>query len=113
MPRSLDSIERELLSSEKFRSWRWTILLATLANTEAREAPKDPKPFEEDHFSPQELAEKWGVSSETIRQLFKAEPGVLRLPSRKATTGTRSYVSLKIPQSIAARVHKRLTAVPQ
>ncbi len=37
------------------------------------------------HFSPAELAEAWGLSLETIRKLFRNEPGVLKIgrsPSR-------------------------------
>jgi len=31
------------------------------------------------HFTPLELAEAWGVSTETIRQIFREEPGVLKI----------------------------------
>jgi hypothetical protein len=65
----------------------------------------------EHHFSPTELAKYWDVSPETIRIIFRNEPGVLRIPSRRAGK-QRAYVTLKIPQSVAERVHRRLSAVP-
>ena len=49
--------------------------------------------------------------AETIRLTFREEPGVLRL--RQPTRGKRSYVLLRIPHSVAERVHRRLSAVPQ
>jgi hypothetical protein len=64
----------------------------------------------EKHFTPQELAEAWGVSAETIRMTFREEPGVLRL--QQPTKGKRQYVLLRIPHSVAERVHRRLSAVP-
>jgi hypothetical protein len=55
----------------------------------------------EKHYRPDELAELWGFSPKTIRALFGEEPGVIRM-------GTAKYVSLRIPASVAARVHERL-----
>jgi hypothetical protein len=66
----------------------------------------------ERHYTPSELAKSWGLSSEKVRQLFRNEPGVLRLTSTE-DTGARSYVSLRIPESVAVRVHARLTALPK
>jgi hypothetical protein len=66
---------------------------------------------DEKHFTPNDLAEAWGVSPETIRLTFRNEPGVLRL--QQPTKGKRAYVLLGIPSSVAERVHKRLSAVPQ
>jgi hypothetical protein len=36
---------------------------------------------DEKHFSPDDLAKPWGVSAQTIRNVFKDEPDVLRLGS--------------------------------
>jgi hypothetical protein len=66
---------------------------------------------DEKHFSPCDLAKAWGVSAETIRLTFREEPGVLRL--QQPTKGKRSYVLLRIPHSVAERVHRSLSAVPQ
>jgi hypothetical protein len=35
----------------------------------------------EKHYTPAELAKVWGVDAETIRNLFRNEPGVLKLGS--------------------------------
>jgi hypothetical protein len=63
----------------------------------------------ERHYTPAELGELWGLSSDTIRRLFEDEPGVLmmgeRHPPRK-----RRYLTLRIPSSVAARVHRRMSA---
>jgi hypothetical protein len=67
---------------------------------------------DEKHFSPADLAKAWGVSAETVRQIFREEPGVLRLGAG-GNNNARSYVSLRIPQSVAVRVHARLSAIPQ
>jgi hypothetical protein len=62
----------------------------------------------ERHFSPAELAELWSLSEDTIRRMFENESGVLifenssRNPARRRRT-------LRIPQSVAERVHCRLS----
>jgi hypothetical protein len=62
----------------------------------------------ERHYSPSELAELWGLSSDTIRRLFEDEPGVVTIGERNPRR-KRRYVTLRIPQSVAARVHRRLS----
>ncbi len=65
----------------------------------------------EKHFTPAELAELWGLSSQKIRQLFEREPGVLRIgePSRRVgRTLKRAYHTIRIPETVAIRVHQRL-----
>jgi hypothetical protein len=65
---------------------------------------------DEKHFTPAELAKAWGLSAETVRQIFRAEPGVLRI-GNASNNDARDYVTL--PQSVAVRVHTRLSAIPQ
>lgn len=65
--------------------------------------------FDEKHFSPAELAKAWGVSVELIRSLFRTEPGVLKLGSN-GTRHRRGYITLRIPENVAQRVHRRLSA---
>jgi hypothetical protein len=52
------------------------------------------------HYTPAQLAEAWGLSPETIRELFRNEPGVLKIgkpPSRfKLTAG----IKLKSPEHL-------------
>jgi hypothetical protein len=61
------------------------------------------------HYSPVELAEAWGVSVQTIRDLFKSEAGVLKI-GKSGTKYRRPYFTLRIPEEIAQRVHRRLSA---
>jgi hypothetical protein len=63
----------------------------------------------EQHFTPQQLAELWGVSAETIREIFRDEPGVLKIGSTGARY-KRGYQTLRIPLSVAERVHTRQSA---
>jgi hypothetical protein len=61
----------------------------------------------ERHYAPYEVAALWHLDVETIRRLFQDESGVvvLQAPARK---GTRPYKTIRIPQSVLERVHKRL-----
>ena len=65
------------------------------------------------HFTPKEVAKLWHRDEDTIRRLFRNEPGVLRLESPNRRKGTRRYVSLSIPESVVARVHQRLEVQEQ
>ena|SRR5258708_1939706 len=61
----------------------------------------------ERHCSVGELSKLWGFSENTIRRLFKKEPGVLRIV-HEGNMQKRRYTSLRIPERIAQRVHRRL-----
>lgn len=61
----------------------------------------------ERHFKPEELAEQWGYSVDSIRRLFANEPGVVRLSRHRP--GKRAYCSLRVPAAVAARVHAKLS----
>jgi len=60
-------------------------------------------------YTTADLAEEWNLSTDTIRKLFEAEPGVLKIgdsnPKHK-----RRYVTLRIPKAVAERVHRRLSS---
>jgi hypothetical protein len=113
-----DEIREELLRSKKFLQWR------TSVKRKSKPAYGRGQDFnyagekytnlvvDEKHFTPTELAKAWGVSAETVRQIFRDEPDVLRVGSN-GSTNTRKYVLLRIPESVAVRVHRRLSAVPK
>lgn len=61
------------------------------------------------HFTVQQVAVMWGLSDETIRQLFADEPGVLKLGHTRSTLARRRKVQLSIPLSVLQRVHRRLS----
>lgn len=62
----------------------------------------------ERHFSTEELGKLWNVSGDTIRRLFEREPGVLVI-ERARSRDARRYRTLRIPESVAERVHRRLS----
>jgi len=61
----------------------------------------------ERHYTVAELATSRNLSPDTIRDLFRDEPGVLKIT--KPRRGTRGYVVLRIPESVAIRVFDRQT----
>ena len=63
----------------------------------------------EPHFPPIQLAKLWGLSAELVRDLFLDEAGVLKI-DRPERMNKRGYCSLRIPHSVADRVHRRLEA---
>jgi hypothetical protein len=105
-PTSKHSNPADLLRvSEKFLNWK------------PEEEPEKPLSVDdigqshimaEKHYAPQELTDMWGVSVQTIREIFKDEDGVLKLGS-DGTRNRRAYKTLRIPESVAERVHTRLS----
>jgi len=60
-----------------------------------------PAPHGERHYSVSEVAALWSLSRDSVRRIFRREPGVLVIGDR--------YVTLRIPESVLERVHRRLT----
>lgn len=69
--------------------------------------PPSRTPAFEKHFSVQELAALWNLSEMTIRRMFAGEPGVVAW-GRNETRSKRAYKTLRIPESVAQRVYRRL-----
>jgi hypothetical protein len=67
---------------------------------------------EEKHYTPNELATMWHLSPATIRKLIRDEAGVVRLQGAGIAHGKRSYTTFSVPESVALRVHERLTQEP-
>jgi hypothetical protein len=94
---SMQELYKVLLKSEKFLNWN---------KPPEKIRPEDPAlSVDEKHLTPQELAEAWGVDVETIRNIFRAEPGVLKI-----SNGSKRRITLRIPKEVAERVHRRLAA---
>jgi len=64
----------------------------------------------ERHFSIKEIAELWGLCENSVRELFKQEPGVVRI-QRPKSRYKRAYTTLRIPRSVLERVHRRMSFV--
>jgi len=69
----------------------------------------------ESHYTVLEIAQKWNVCENTVRNLFRDEPGVLTIgrPTRLMRRGSktkyiRRYGVLRIPESVFVRVRSRL-----
>jgi transcriptional regulator GlxA family with amidase domain len=60
----------------------------------------------EQHYSVDELATAWGMSDDFVRRLFQHEPDVVVF--FKYRPGKRTYRVLRIPRSVADRVHRRM-----
>ena len=60
----------------------------------------------ERHYSVDDLAELWGMSDDFVRRLFLNEPGVVVF--FKHRPGRRTYRTLRIPESVAQRVHRQM-----
>ena len=55
---------------------------------------------------PEQLAELWALSPDTVRRMFEHEAGVLVI-ERPRIYGKRRYRTLRIPESVAQRVYHR------
>jgi len=64
--------------------------------------------YKSQHYTIGELAAMWKFSIRTLREEFDREPGVLAKGHNKSKGQRRRYRSLRIPEGVAARVHKRL-----
>jgi hypothetical protein len=67
--------------------------------------------FAERHYTVIEIAEMWSLSKDAVRRLFAKEPGVVVLGSTHTRGGKRRYRTLRIPESVVERVHKRSSLV--
>jgi hypothetical protein len=63
----------------------------------------------ERHYAVAEIAEMWNLSGDKVRELFENEPGVLVIGER-SPRHKRRYVTLRIPQTVLERVHRRLSS---
>ena len=103
-------LRRLLFASEKFNNWKpEPLAIPPLKRVDNRVIEQSCLMTDERHFTPQELAELWGVSIQTIREVFRHEEGVLKI-GRDGSRTRRAYKTLRIPESVAERVHTRLSA---
>jgi hypothetical protein len=70
-----------------------------------------PVGFAERHYIVAEISQMWQLSPDSVRRLFEREPGVLVIGGDMTKRGTRRYRTLRIPESVAERVHRRLCMV--
>jgi len=70
--------------------------------------PFQQTPALERHYEVDEIAEMWNLSRDTVRRLFFSEDGVLKIV-RPGTRYKRSHVTLRVPESVLCRVHRRMS----
>jgi hypothetical protein len=75
------------------------------------EPTNDIAPLEK-HLTPEQLAESWELSKDTIVRIFASEPGTVVVETSRNGRGRR-YRTLRIPLSVAMRVYRRLQIPPQ
>ena len=63
----------------------------------------------ERHYTPGELARAWKLDETTVRRIFIDVPGVLKISTQGLRSRKRSYCTLRIPESVAARVYAERT----
>jgi hypothetical protein len=63
------------------------------------------------HYSVAEIASFWNLSDEAVRGIFQNEPDVLVLGDPKPRGRKRRYTTLRIPEFVVERVHRRLSKV--
>lgn len=63
------------------------------------------RPIHEKHYTVQEVAEAWNMSENLVRRLFEKEPGVVIF--KKDRPHKRTYKTIRIPESVLFRVHRR------
>jgi hypothetical protein len=78
--------------------------------TRVAEGSNSDSPTFERHFTVAELAALWNLSKDTVRRCFQREAGVIEIVGRKKVS-KRRYITLRIPKSVALRVHRRLSIV--
>jgi hypothetical protein len=61
----------------------------------------------EKHYSPEAVSSMWGLSPRTVRRLFANEPGIIEL-GQPDSMRKRRYLTIRIPESVLVRVHRRL-----
>jgi len=99
------------LKSRKFREWQPLRHFATVQDGRDGHKPNehDSGLVGERHYTPKQLADTWGLAPDTIRELFESEQGVLVIGDN-GTRNKRRYRTFRIPESVAVRVHRKLSA---
>jgi hypothetical protein len=66
----------------------------------------------EKHYSIPDLSALWGFSRQVLYRVFENEPDVIKWgvgqDRRTRSRRVRRYVTLRVPESVAVRVHARL-----
>jgi hypothetical protein len=61
----------------------------------------------EKHYTVKQVSQMWSFSQNTIRRLFRDEPGVIKQGSAETRFKKKRW-QLSIPESVLLRVHDKL-----
>jgi hypothetical protein len=75
--------------------------------SEQAESPRSTDLAFERHYKIGEIAKLWSLGFHTVQRHFIDEPGVLKEVSN-GTLKKRRYTTLRVPESVMKRVHRRL-----
>jgi hypothetical protein len=95
-------MKREQLSFEQKSALMKEKRRAAVAHT--------PNPAIELHYSVQYAAHRLGLSSDKMRGILRAEPGVVVIRNKSAPH-KRGYETLRVPESVLQRVIRRMSNV--
>lgn len=65
--------------------------------------------YNERHYSVAEISEKWGLSRDLVRELFRDEEDVVAIERPAISKRKRRYTTLSVPESVVRRVHAKLS----
>ena len=74
-------------------------------------SPAARESFAERHYTVDDIAKCWQLSRDKVQRIFQNEPGVVVIEGDGASHGKRRHRTLRIPASVAERVHRRLSVV--
>lgn len=66
---------------------------------------------QERHFDVAEIATIWNLSEDKVRRIFQNEPDVMVIEAEPQKHQSRRYRTLRVPESVLTRVHRRLSNV--
>lgn len=81
------------------------------AETKLVRVEDDAQRFALRHYTVAEIAALWSLSDDAVRKIFENESGVLAIGDTRPTLRKRRYTTLRIPEDVLARVHRRLSRV--
>jgi hypothetical protein len=64
--------------------------------------------FAERHYTIAEIGGLWGLSKDSVRRIFQNETGVLVLGRKNVNGVERQYRTVRVPESVLERVHRKL-----
>jgi hypothetical protein len=63
-------------------------------------------PVHEQHFTPDELAEEWHISANTVRRLAEEFGGIIEI-DRPEEMHKRRYKTIRIPESTVEKIYAK------